>query len=56
MFQGDMAKYQVDDMMRRGQRERLGRPIAAKRAASRRSSARAVLTLAASLVPVGLRH
>ena len=56
MFQGDMAKYQVNDMMRRGRQERLGRPLAAKRAASRRASARSVLTLAASMLPVGLKH
>ena len=56
MLNGDAARYRVNDMVRSGESHRASRSIAKRRASQRRALTRRIITTAAALLPIPLRH
>ena len=56
LYQGDVARERIDDMLRAAEAHRLTRGTRAARAAERRTSLRRVAVAAASLVIWPLKH
>ncbi|HLB39333.1 MAG TPA: hypothetical protein VJM84_02680 [Actinomycetota bacterium] len=56
MLNADAARYRVNDMVRSSEAHRASRGIAARRSAHRKTVARRVISTAAGLLPIPVKH
>jgi hypothetical protein len=56
MLNGEVAKYQIDDRIRAGERYRVGRASASRRSERRKTVARRLIATTAALLPIPIKH